>query len=124
MVARLGNIPQEEHQRKPAEPPPWRDPGSCSRPPTCTCQQGLQTRSQHNVQSQHPNLSRSGEVKELTEHARLLGVNVTNGSLLVVTVELQLVILGRLNGSILGKAADDGNGFVELGFDRHVGIEM
>ena len=94
---------------------------------------------------------------ELTEHAGLLGVAVTNGGLLVPVVvqskaqktgsvyatqarrldmaigrpavevfdqhiqavELELVVLGRLDGAVLRERADDVDGLVELGFDRH-----
>ena len=87
----------------------------------------------------------------LTEHAGLLGVDVTDGGLLVAVVretetrsrpialqgsqrlgghmsiragdlqavELELVVLGGLDGAVLGERADDGHGLVELGFDRH-----
>lgn len=34
-------------------------------------------------------------------------------------VELELVVLGGLDGAVLGERADDGHGLVELGFDRH-----
>ena len=37
----------------------------------------------------------------------------------LLAVELELVILGRLDGAVLGERADDGHGLVELGFDRH-----
>ena len=42
----------------------------------------------------------------------------------LLAVELELVILSRLDGAVLGERADDGDGLVELGFDRHGGDSL
>lgn len=39
----------------------------------------------------------------------------------LLAVELELVVLRRLDGAILGEGTDDRDGLVELGFDRHDG---
>ena len=106
----------------------------------------------------HEGKFRFYHLKQLTEHAGLLGVDITNGGLLVavfsqsrsrneevalgsgndqpktistactaydglqshlLAVELELLILRRLDRSVLGERTDDGNGLVEFGFDRH-----
>lgn len=47
-------------------------------------------------------------------------INIADGSLLVIRVEIELVVLGRLDGAVLGKTLDDLYSLLELGF-RHGG---
>lgn len=53
-------------------------------------------------------------LSDKVHHARSRGVDVTDGSLLVEGVELKLVVLGGLDGSVLWHGLDDADGLVEL----------